>query len=190
MKVDRKLNLVVPIHRETGSIYVHSTPISYEVFERHFLVIAKTNAAIFDQGLSFTTGPKVAALMLKQHAKNLGIWDGPEGVEIGLMAEIRRLANVIAPSGKGYTALPIDVAVAQGLIDADEVREVEGELVFFTLECCLRKKVQLPMFLAPMHRLCGSLSTPLNATEYAASLPISTKEESTGVREKASSIPR
>src|SRR4051812_3498357 len=112
MKVDRKLNLVVPIERPEGVIYVHAAPISREVYERHYLVMAKTHTAIFDQGLHFTTGPRVAALMLRDHAQRLGVWEGPDGVQVGLMAEIRRLANVIAPNGKGYGALPLDVAVA------------------------------------------------------------------------------
>ena len=188
MKVDRKLNLVVPIERPEGVIYVHAAPISREVYERHFLVMAKTHAAIFDQGLHFTAGPRVAALMLRQYAEKLGVWDGPDGVQVGLMAEIRRLSNVIAPTGKGYGTLPLDVAVSQGQIDEDEVTEVESEIVFFTLECCLRKKAQLPIFLVPMHHLCGSSSTSLDATAFAASLKISTPAEPTGVKVKASSI--
>lgn len=188
MKVDRKLNLVVPIERPEGVIYVHAAPISREVYERHFLVMAKTHAAIFDQGLHFNSGPRVAALMLRQYAEKLGVWDGEDGVQAGLMAEIRRLANVIAPNGKGYSALPLDVALAQGQVDEDEIGEVESEIVFFTLECCLRKKAQLPIFLAPMHRLCGSSSTSLDATAFAGSLKISTPIEPTGVTVKASSI--
>lgn len=188
MNVDRKLNLVVPIERPEGMIYIHAAPISREVFDRHFLVIAKTSADIFNQGLAFTTGPMVAALMLKKHAEKLGVWDGDDGVKVGLMSEIRRLANVIAPSGSGYAALPLDVALAQNQIEEDEIAEIEGELVFFTSESCLRKRAQLPMFLAAMHRLSGTSSTSLSATEFAGSLQISTTEGSTGKKAKASSI--
>lgn len=189
MQVDRKLNLVVPIQRPEGPIYVHSTPISREVFERHFLVMSKTFAALWDQGLHITVGPRVAGLMLKQQAERLGIWEGPEGVEAGLMAEIRRLSNVAMPGASGWTLVPFQLAIDKGQIDPDEAAEVEGELVFFTLECSLRKRAQLPVFVRAMNDRWGSLSTSLSATEYAASLPISTKEESSGETVKPSSIP-
>lgn len=189
MQVDRKLNLVVPIQRPEGPIYIHATPISRDVFERHFLVMSKTFAALWDQGLHITVGPRVAALMLKQQAERMGIWDGPDGVELGLMAEIRRLANVATPGEKGWTMLPFQIAVDKGQIDPDEAAEVEGEFVFFTLECSLRKRAQLPVFIAAMNDRWGSRSTSLSVTEYAASLPISTKPENTGETVKHSSIP-
>lgn len=189
MKVDRKLNLVVPIQRPEGPIYVHATPISRDVFERHFLVMSKTFAAIWDQGLHITVGPRIAGLMLKQQAEKLDIWDGEDGVNIGLMAEIRRLSNVAMPGEKGWSLLPFQIAVDKGQIDPDEAAEVEGELVFFTLECSLRKRAQLPLFVKAMNERWGSRSTPLSDTEYAASLPISTKDESSGEKAKRSSIP-
>ena len=62
MHINRKLNLVIPIERADGSqIFTHSTPISAEVFDKYFLVIAKTFSAIYSEGLGPLGGPRVAA---------------------------------------------------------------------------------------------------------------------------------
>jgi hypothetical protein len=58
------------------------------------------------------SGPRVAAMILKDKAIELGVWDGPEGVERGLIQEIRRLANVFVPTDKGWETIPINEAVA------------------------------------------------------------------------------
>ena len=56
MKINRALNLVIPIDSEKGQLFVHSTPISREIFEQYFLVISKTFAAIFSEGLGAIAG--------------------------------------------------------------------------------------------------------------------------------------
>ena len=48
MKIDKKLNLIVPVYgddEKTIRCYVHSTPISRETFERYFLIIGQTFGA-------------------------------------------------------------------------------------------------------------------------------------------------
>jgi len=100
MKLDKALNLVIPIDQDEGRIYVHSTPISLEVFEKYFLAISKTFAAIYSEGLNVLAGPRVAALMLRRVSDDLGL-------DTGLIDEIRRLSNVIV-SGK---AVPLEVAL-------------------------------------------------------------------------------
>lgn len=189
VKLDRKLNLVVPIEREDGPIYVHSTPISLAVFNRHFIVMSKAFAAIWDQGLHITVGPRIAALMVRQMAERLGIWEGPEGVEIGLIAEIKRLANVVFPGANGWEMIPLQLAVDQGRIDITEEAEVLGAITFFTLESSIRPKALLPAYLEAMCKAWRSQTTSLDAMEFAASLPISTPEGNSGETAKASSIP-
>lgn len=193
-KVDRKLNIVITVEREEGNIFIHSTPIGREVFERFFMVMSRASAAIWMAGLSVTMGPRVAALQLKKTAEQMQIWenspDGSVGVEHGLMAEIRRLTNVFAPGDNGWSMLPLEMAVSRDMLTEDEIAEVEGELVFFTLESCLRKKSQLPAFLASMAKWSGSQITSLSTTEYRDSLPTSTKAATSGEKAKRSSIPR
>ena len=102
MRINKALNLVIPVDWEMGGqIFVHSTPISREVFEQYFLVISKTFAAIFSQGLGAVAGPRIAYLMLKKTAEDMGLWAGPAGVGAGLMNEMIRLSNVIMPDEKG-----------------------------------------------------------------------------------------
>ena len=89
MIVNRRLNLVQPIDTATGTVYLHSVPISREVWESYFLVLAKTYAEIMKQGLTVIAGPPVARLLLKVVAQQIGAWEGENGVERGLLPELR-----------------------------------------------------------------------------------------------------
>ena len=76
MKIDKKLNLVIPIETDDGTLYVHSMPIRREIFDTYFLVLSKTFAAIHGEGLGEIAGPRVAALILKKIAMDTGMWEG------------------------------------------------------------------------------------------------------------------
>lgn len=189
MKLDRKLNLVVPVEVDSGTIYVHSMPVTREVFEQYFLVISKTFSAIYSQGLHAAAGPRVAAMLLKSIAVDLGQWEGPGGVENGLMNEIRRLTNVVMPGSSGWTTVPYDTASAQGLLSDDDKSEIENAIVFFIVASAMHKKKDLASILTGAGKLWDSRIESLNCTEYARSLPISTETASTGATVAASSIP-
>lgn len=204
MRIDRKLNLIVPIVREAGAtpaLYVHATPISREVFETYFVVMSQAFSAINGQGIGGITGARVAHLMLERIAKASNEWEGPEGIKIGLMAEIRRLANVVAPDPKGgWTTLPLQNAIDDELIDADEVSEVMGQIVFFTLASAIYRKQEVGKILTSIFSYWGSLIELSNSTEFAASLgvkstelpvssQISTETESSGEKAKPFSVP-
>lgn len=192
MKIDRKLNLVIPIDREDGSrIYVHSSPISMAVFESYYLVMAKTFSSIYNEGLGVTAGPRIAALVLKRVADNMGIWEGETGVRNGLVNEMRRLTNVITPSDDGWQTIPFKEAIDRGLIDEDEVSEVENALTFFTVAYRLHRKVEREAILNGASRLWGGLIESLDSTEFMRSLPTSTPTAPTGANPTAtpSSIP-
>ena len=198
MKINRALNLVIPIDTEIyGQIYVHSTPISRDVFERFYLVISKTFAAIFSQGLGAIAGPRVAYLMLKQTAKDMGVWGGEgetedarlAGVEFGLMNEIRRLTNVLVPSSSGWIAKPLPDLCSRNEIDAETQAEIEGELVFFTCVSMMNKRAQVPGIMEAVGGLWGSETSPLSCTEFGSSLPILTVTENSGETAITSSLP-
>lgn len=190
MRIDRKLNLVVPVEREDGALYVHAAPLSREVFERYFLVISKTFAAIYGERLNVVAGPRVAALMLRKVAQDMGVWDGPEGAALGLMGEIRRLSNVMVPrSGGGWEMVPLDSAISSQMLDEDEVSEVEGAIAFFMVASAMHKRADLPPIWAALEAFWDAEATSLNAMGYVSSLKTSTGGETTGAKETASSIP-
>lgn len=189
MRLDRKLNLVIPVEREDSTLYVHSTPISAEVFEKYFLIISKAFAAIYGQGIGNLAGSRVAAMMLKQVAVDMGSWEGSEGVEAGLMAEVRRLSNVLilGPSG-GWEMTPLQSALDQNALDPKEVSEVENLLVFFMVASAMHKASQMPVIAGAVAMWDAEISSQ-SCTEFLNSLRISTATDNSGAKVKPSSIP-
>lgn len=177
MKIDKKMNLVISVDREDGGkLYVHSTPIMRETFERYYLVMSKAFSKLFGEGLGIIGGPRVAALILRDLAIAGEIWEGPEGVKQGLFNEIKRLTNVIAPTDQGWRAMPF-YDQAQTLFSGDEISEVEGIIVFFILISAVQKKDQVLGILGVMVGLWGAQLTYSNCTEFASSLAMSIKQE-------------
>ena len=190
MRINKQLNLVIPVdYEDGGQLYVHSTPVSREVFEQHFLAVSKTFAAIFSQGLGAIAGPRIAYLMLKQTAESLGIWEGPTGVKAGFLNEIVRLTNVFMPTKDGWTTLPLQSVINKEMLDPETIAEIEGELVFFTCVSMMNKKNQIGVIMEAANGLWGSETTYLTSTEYMASLRTSTEAENTGATEITSSVP-
>ena len=196
MKIDKRLNLTFTIDgAEDGSVvHIHSVPISAAVFEKYYLPISKVVAGVFSEGIGVVGGPRVASLMLKQIATNLEMWDGPEGVERGLMAEIRRLTNALVLRDGGWEAMPIEDAFKAGLISEGDFKEAESQVTFFTCVCAVHHKKSLPQTLAQMCGLWDQQTLYSNVTEYKNSLPTSTPEEITAESAQTltplSSIPR
>jgi hypothetical protein len=186
MKLDRKLNIVVPLETSAGDIYVHSTPISRQIFERYYKPIARAYAAMFSEKFTVYSSPKIAKLLLKDAAQELGMWDGADGVEKGLLPEIRRLTNVIMPGQNGWQTVPFDGAK---MLDEDDVAEVENILVFFTCISAVAPKSDLKTMLGMTSVIWKTQDTSLNCTDFASSLPTSTETENTGATEILSSIP-
>ncbi len=195
VKIDKKINLVIPIERDVEegqlpkTIYIHSTPIGREVFENYFLVISKTFAAIYSEGLNIIAGPRIAALMLKKIATDLGEWDGDDGVAKGLMGEIHRLSNVIVKAESGWETLPLESAASRGLLDEEELLEAEGQIVFFICNLAMHRKSVGISVMESAAGVWGSEISLLNSTAFARSLPILTEIVNTGEKEALLSIP-
>ena len=193
MQIDRKLNLVVPVDLGTVSGYVHAMPISREVWETYFLILAKTYAAILSEGLTVISGPPIARMLLKRVAQMSGVWEGQEGVERGLLPEIRRLCNIVMPTGQGWETLPFEAALQRNLIDADALAEAEGAIIFFICASAVLRgpqaRAKLMILLNGLQSLWGASTTSSDVTAFAASLPTSTPAENTGAKATASSIP-
>jgi hypothetical protein len=189
MKIDKALNLVCPVDSDNGMVYIHSMPIGREVFERYFMVISKTFAALFSEGLNTVAGPRVAAMLLKKIAIEMGEWDGEAGVEIGLMGEIRRLSNVAIPGPSGWSTVPLNVAVSREFIDQRDVDEAEGAIVFFTCISLMSKRNEAAYFVRMMCELWSTQTTSLSTTAYAASLPMLTATATLPQEAITSSVP-
>lgn len=192
MKINRKLNLVIPIlgdpittkddagtdvEKDNVTGYVHAEPISTETFDAHYLVIAKTFAAIYGEGLGFSTGPRIAGRLLRSIAQSVGVWEGPNGVEAGLLRDIFQRANYISSSGE---IIPFSEAIARDVLEKDDLSEVTNSLAFFTVASSMHLRSDLPGVLAGAARFWGGRTTSLNSTEFAASLKTSTVDGNTG----------
>lgn len=186
MKIARNMNFVLPVETEMGAGYVHSVPISREVYRQHFYILGKTFAAIFSEGLGVVAGPRVAYLMLEKICKDLGVWDNAEGVKNTLVTEIIRLSNLVYPvEGKGWDTVPLDVAIGRDVIDPDEAT---GELVFFTCISSINKPPQAKAVMEQVAGVWGSAITSLSLTDWIASLQISTPVASSGAMESTLSV--
>jgi len=186
MKIDRQLNLVRTIETENGVYHVHSAPISHAVWEENFFILSQAYTSIFSGGFGATTGPKMAALMLKRCATKNG---APEEYT-ALMNEIKRLTNVTFSTPQGWRTMPWESAAAN--IDEEAVAEAENAIVFFICVSAVLRgkadKAKLDITLAMMASLWDAQTTSLGITEYAASLPISTQDAPSIESKPASSV--
>jgi hypothetical protein len=183
VKIDRRLNLVIPIRREDDAvtIYVHSMPISRAVFEDNFVLISRAFSMMHAAGLGHFAGPRVAAMIIKRVAIELGVWEGDNGVGNTLMNEIRRLTNVVVPvAGQGWRTIPFEDALRQELLTEDEASEAENAICFFTLASAMHLRRQVAGILDLAAGLWETQTSLLNVTEYANSLPTSMPVENTG----------
>ena len=188
MELDRGLNLVISVERSDGvTVYVHSTPISRDVFKQFYRVIWKTFTALYENGAQGAiTSTRVAGMMLREFAAQQG---QAQAVETGLFAEIRRLSDVIVPSDRGWVTAPFYDAVERGVIDADDMDEVENIVSFFIVNSAMLKKRERDAILTDRAENLGWRTTSSNSTAFAASLTTSTPVASSGERAPPSLIP-
>ncbi|MGH8321582.1 MAG: hypothetical protein ACRESI_06480 [Gammaproteobacteria bacterium] len=176
-EISRRLHLVIPIQLTKSTLYAHITPIDTTTFDTFFLPIAKTFSRIYTEGLGIVAGPRVASKLLKLVAEDLGTW---EQVRSGLVAEIRRLTNILCLETAGWKLYPFEDAVRNKIIDAEDASEVENAAVFFTLISHMHKRNERELIMTPVAALWGARVELLNCTEYQSSLPTSTSVESIG----------
>jgi hypothetical protein len=175
--ISRKLNITFPIETSNGKVYVHSVPISRNVFEDNFLVISRAFTSIYLNNLGPVTGPRVGKLMLKHEAESLGIWDQ---VQQTLMTEINRLTNIAAPGKDGWHTVPFNDAVRRGILDEDNAADIENTVVFFICASAIHLPQEFKIALSSLHSLWSAETTSLNVTEFSRSLPTLMPEENIG----------
>lgn len=189
VKINKDFNLVVTLDREEGGqIHIHSTPVPQAVFEQYYMIIARAFAEIYGKGLGLVAAPRVAALVLRDIGKQLGMWDAEPGRSAGLLAEIRRLSHVIVPEGRGWGAITLQDALDRKLLDAEDISEVEGVIAFFICVYAMHHRNVRREILEPAVPRWSGQITSLSATEFRDSLPTSTVAESSGAK-ATSSVP-
>ncbi|HBR2826989.1 hypothetical protein AAHV36_09505 [Klebsiella pneumoniae] len=177
MKIDKKLNLVTNITRDDGSIvYLHVTPFPYEVVEEHCVLLGNLFTNFVTQ-----VGPlgsaRVAAMMLRSRLKKAqaeGLPDGPTIVD-----EIQRLTVVIHNVGGQWKTTPLEVAFNQGIIDPDEYREVEGEVVFFMVSSAIQKANLIAPTVGTVIKMYDGQLTSSSVTAFRDSLQTSKPDTDT-----------
>src|SRR5271170_5114052 len=129
--INKKLNLVIPIETDTGKIWIHSTPISRAIFESNWLLLTRTLSYLYSNTIGPAMAPRVAALGLRDTAKEL---DETKDVSNDFIIEMYRLTSVLMPNpggAPGWQTIPFSEVKARKLIDEEQLAEVENALVYF-----------------------------------------------------------
>jgi hypothetical protein len=176
MRINKKLNLVIPIEGDRGTSYVHAVPLAHGVFEQHYKVLARTFTVLVTL-YSEVAGPRVALMTLREVAEQMGV---KSDIETGLIPEIRRSTNMLVLGDHGYETVMFQTALDRGVLDEEDVSEVENALAFFTVYSAMLKRQQRMEMLDGAAKMWGAQITSLDVMEYAASLKTSTKDANTG----------
>lgn len=186
MKIDKKLNLVSNITRDDGSIiYLHVTPFPYEVVEEYCVLLGNLFTNFIAQ-----VGPlgsaRVAAMMLRKRLRqeqearkqdNQSLSEPPQTLTI--IDEIQRLTMVVYSDGGQWKSVPLEVAFKQGIIDPDEYREIEGEVVFFMVSSAIQKANLIAPTVGTVIKMYDGQLTSLSVTAFRDSLQTSKPDTDT-----------
>lgn len=185
--INKKLNLVLPVETESGKIWVHSVPISREVFESNYLLLTKTLASLYANGIGPAFGPRIARLAIKDVAKEM---NEDEDISVNLINEIQRLTNFLMPSnnGAGWQTIPFHEVVNKKLVDEVLIAEVENAVIYFIVASAVHLKSELQMAMQGLKTNWKAQIISSNVTEYGNSLTTLTPQENIG--EKTSAAPQ
>ncbi|HAU4291010.1 TPA: hypothetical protein ACQVMA_003417 [Serratia marcescens] len=183
MKIDRKLNFVSTITREDGSlVYLHVVPFPYEVVQENCVLLGNMFHNFFTS-VGTTAAPRVAAMMLRNILKaQQDAGDLPAGTPT-LVDDIQRLTTVIFNDNGVWRPVPLEVAFKQEIIDPDEYREVEGEVVFFMVSSAIQKANLIAPTVGKTLEMYSGQLVSLNATAFRDSLPTSKTATDTPTQE-------
>lgn len=178
VRIDKKLNLVSNITRDDGSVvYLHVTPLPYEVVEEHCLLLGN----LFTNFISQVGGlgaARVAAMMLRKKIRKeqelSGESSGPNVVD-----EIQRMTSVIWNDKGTWKTTGLDSALKQEIISPDEYREVEGEVVFFMVSSAIQKAELIAPTVGAVIGMYGGQLESSSATAFRDSLLKSNQDTAT-----------
>lgn len=186
MKINDALNLVLPVRDGPSGteIMAFHAPISREVFEANYRLLAYTKANLAAEGIYYQmdSGPRIAAMVLRDKAKHdaEGLGDLDDGGKPSVRAadalfqELKRLTTILGPAENGWQTLPVDAAIQSGLIDRDEWDETLSAIVFFTCHYALARSAERQGIGQATASVLKASVTSSPLSEYVASLPKST----------------
>lgn len=181
VRIDDKLNLVIPVERSNGLTYwVHSTPISAEIFADFYVPIGQVFNKIYTGGIGMVAGPRVAYFALRDICMQSNTWEGPNGVENTLCNEVWRLTNVLMPGERGWNMMTLSDVMRREMISPREIQEVKNNLIFFTVNFCMHTQAVMRIIMDVSQQTLGARVTPLTCTEFKNSSAISIEGESSG----------
>jgi hypothetical protein len=190
--LNKKLNLVIPVDTDKGKIWIHSTPISKEIFESNYLLLTKTLADLYLNGIGPSFAPRIALLSLKDTAKGM---DETNDISANLIQEIYRLTNVLMPDPSGrWQTIPFVEVISKKFIDEQQLSEVENAIIYFIVASAVHLRSELQMAYLGLKNNWNAQTTLLSVTEYGNSLATSTTAVNTGEKApalapKQSSVP-
>lgn len=204
MRIDKTLNIVIPVYDDADNddnddddskaakprCYVHSAPVSTAVWDTYWKPISLAYTQMMAGGHTILGGPRVAHKILQEVAEELGMWDtrgAPHSVKKGMIAEIHRNTNVLAPGENGWETIPYTDAIKIGTITPDDANDIEGGLVFFTLASLMNRRKVRQTTVGGGMAMWGARTTSLNSTEYLNFLSTLTEAENSG-ENKAESL--
>lgn len=180
--IDKRLNIVMEVEREDKSIcYVHSTPISRQLWKTHYTFITMAITSLYADGFPPSTCARIIyQRMLEladEHKERFG------DIRKTLFAEIWRLTNVIVPTDRGFETVPFyDAMRNTDILSQDDVEEAQNFICFFTAASWVHglSRQEREAFQTLLTKGFGVQTTSLPATEYMNSIQISKLEENTG----------
>jgi len=205
MRINEQRNLVLPIVVEKIEskfdgkdvpediirVYAYHTPVSREVFEANYRILAATKSALAAKGSHYlmSSGPRIAALTLKDEGKKdaaaRGSFDKDGNIvdeeTASFIAEIKRLTMVLCACPNGWETLPIDTAISSGKIDSEDWEEALSSVVFFTCHSAMARKADREITSRATASLLGASITSSSITEFRDSLLNSTQAEPTKI---------
>lgn len=176
-KLDRKLNITATIDAANGPFHIHSMPVNRRVFEDNFELLAAVHARLNQPGMTARTSPAVARMALLKAAKEMDLQAEAQIV----IAEIRRLTHVCYSSATGiYQFMPVASAIADKIIDEDDLADIDSYLIFFTLVSWIEPKMKQKMYMEILCHYFELATTQLSISDFASSLQMLTPDGNTG----------
>ena len=182
MKINAALNFVVPLFHDEADAdpyaYVHAQPISTAAFESSFRLLIRTYQTMMEEGPG---AMRFAKLFLKDAAQALvGPAGNADAYAAPLLNEIGRLSYAIVGTDKGWETIPLQQAVSGNLLDDGDGDAAMGAVICFLAVWHVSPKQPRQAFLETATQIWAAALSPLQPTEWIASLPTLTGAASSG----------
>ena len=178
MKISPDMNFVVPLyHGDDIYAYVHARPISAAAFELNYRLLIRTYNTMLNEG---PVAARMGHLFLKDAAAALAPDGDGSAISTLLLNEIGRMSSVILATKTGWQAIPLQQALDSKLLDPEDAIEAANASLFFIVVWHVSPKQTRDGLLKTATELWGAARSPLQPTEWIASLPTSTATAPSG----------